>query len=56
MKTEQVNVRIDKEWIQQLKQIARQESINQNKDINYVDLIRLAVKKKYGFQECIKED
>lgn len=47
----QVGVFITKEWIDKLKQIARQESTEQNKDISYLDLIRIAIQEKYNLEE-----
>lgn len=51
MQTEQINLRLSKEWIQRLKQIARQEAIEQDKDINYLTLIKTAIKEKYNLEE-----
>lgn len=51
MQTEQVNVRLPKEWIQILKQIARKEALEQDKDISYNLLIRRAVKEFFKLEE-----
>lgn len=51
MQTEQINLRLSKEWIQRLKQIARQEAREQDKDINYIALIKRAIKEKYNLEE-----
>lgn len=53
---QQVGVYMLKHWVDQLKIIAKEESEKQDTHISYLDLIKMAVKEKYKFKECIKED
>ena len=41
------NLMIPEEWIEQLKQIARKESVKQTNDISVSHLIRKAIEEKY---------
>lgn len=41
-----ISLRIDKEELENLKKIARNRSINENKDIYYTDLIRDAIQER----------
>lgn len=48
---QQVGVFMKREWIDRLKEIAREESMKQNKDIKYLDLIKIAIQEKYNLEE-----
>ncbi len=45
-KSEQITFIIEEDWVKILKQEARKKSLNEEKDINYLDLIREAIEKK----------
>lgn len=53
MKKTQIGVYVSQEWVDNLKQIAREESINQDRKVTYMDLVRLAIKTQYNFKETI---
>jgi len=48
---QQIGVFMKREWIERLKEIAREESIKQGKDIKYLDLIKIAIQEKYKLEE-----
>ncbi len=43
----QINISIPKEWAEQLERLARIKSIEQDKTLSHIDLIRTAIKDKY---------
>lgn len=47
-KKKQVNVYMSLEWVEKLKELARKESLEEKKDISYIDLIRLGLQDYYN--------
>lgn len=47
----QVNLTIPQEWLERLQKEARERSVKEEKTINYLDLIREAVKKEYNLKD-----
>lgn len=47
----QVNMAIPKEWKKDLEQLARIQSVKEEKTLTYLDLIRRAIKEKYSLKE-----
>ena len=44
----QINIALPKEWKEELERLARVFSVEEEKTLTYLDLIRLAIKEKYG--------
>lgn len=47
----QINMAIPQEWKPQLEQLARLKSVEEEKTLTYLDLIRRAVKKTYKLKD-----
>lgn len=47
----QVNMAIPKEWRDELERLARIYSVEEEKTLTYLDLIRRAIKEKYSLKE-----
>ena len=47
----QINRAIPKEWKEELERLARVYSVDEEKTLTYLDLIRRAIKEKYGLKE-----
>lgn len=47
----QINISIPLQWKKELENLARIYSVDEEKTLTYLDLIRRAVKEKYEFQE-----
>ena len=47
----QINISISKEWKKELENIARVYSVEEEKTLTYLDLIRRAIKEKYDLKE-----
>lgn len=47
----QLNLRVKPSWIEPLKTIARQESAKQNKDLSYLDMVKIAIQKQYNLED-----
>ena len=47
----QINISIPKAWFEQLDRIARVRSVEEDKTMTYLDLIRGAVKEKYKLKD-----
>ena len=50
----QINIALPKEWKEELERLARVFSVEEEKTLTYLDLIRLAIKEKYGLEETEK--
>jgi hypothetical protein len=50
----QINIALSKEWKEELARLARVFSVEEEKTLTYLDLIRLAIKEKYGLEETEK--
>jgi len=50
----QINVALPKEWKEELERLARVFSVEEENTLTYLDLIRRAVKEKYGLKEIEK--
>jgi len=50
----QINIALPKEWKEELERLARVFSVEEEKTLTYLDLIRLAIKEKYGLKETEK--
>ncbi len=44
----QINIALPKEWKEELERLARVYSVDKEKTLTYLDLIRRAIKEKYG--------
>jgi hypothetical protein len=47
----QINVSIPKEWFEQLERLARLYSVEEDRTLTHLDLIRNALKEKYNLVE-----
>ena len=47
----QINIALPKEWKEELERLARVFSVEEEKTLTYLDLIRRAIKEKYGLEE-----
>lgn len=47
----QINVSIPKEWFEQLERLARLYSVEEDRTLTHLDLIRNALKEKYNLIE-----
>jgi len=47
---EAINISITKGWKEQLQRLARIQSVEENKTLTYLDLIRRVVKEKYDLK------
>lgn len=52
----QINLSIPKKWKEELERVARVFSVEEEKTLTYVDLIRRAVKEKYNLLKESKND
>jgi len=52
----QVNITMPENWICQLERLARIYSVDADKTITYLDLIRDALKEKYNLVDIIEEE
>jgi len=52
----QINISIKKEWKEQLENLARVFSVEEQKTLTYIDLIREAIKEKYNLDDEISDD
>lgn len=52
----QINISIKKEWKEQLENLARIFSVEEQKTLTYIDLIREAIKEKYNLDDEISSD
>jgi hypothetical protein len=50
----QINIALPKEWKKELERLARVFSVEEEKTLTYLDLIRRAIKEKYGLEETEK--
>ena len=50
----QINIALPKEWKEELERLIRVFSIEEDKTLAYLDLIRRAIKEKYGLEETEK--
>ena len=51
MKNTQINISLPKEWKEELEKLARVFSVEEEKTITYLDLIRRALKEKYELRD-----
>ena len=47
----QINIALPKEWKGKLEKLARIFSVEEESTLTYIDLIRRAVKEKYGLED-----
>ena len=47
----QINIALPKEWKEKLERLARVYSVDEETTLTYLDLIRRAIKEKYGLKE-----
>jgi len=50
----QINIALPKAWKEELERLARVFSAEEEKTLTYLDLIRRAIKEKYGLEETEK--
>ena len=50
----QINIALSKKWKEELERLARVFSVEEEKTLTYLDLIRRAIKEKYGLEETEK--
>lgn len=50
----QINIALPKEWKEELEKLARVFSVEEECTLTYLDLIRRAIKEKYGLEETEK--
>lgn len=50
----QINIALPKEWKEELEKLARVFSVEEESTLTYLDLIRRAIKEKYGLEETEK--
>lgn len=50
----QINIALPKEWKEELERLARVFSVEEEKTLTYLDLIRRAIKEKYRLEETEK--
>ena len=50
----QINIALPKEWKEELERLARVFSVEEENTLTYLDLIRRAIKEKYGLEETEK--
>ena len=51
----QINIALPKEWKEKLERLARVFSVEEEITLTYLDLIRRAIKEKYGLEEAKNE-
>jgi len=51
----QINIALPKEWKEELERLARVFSVEEEDTLTYLDLIRRAIKEKYGLEEAKNE-
>ncbi len=51
MKNVQINISLPQAWKTELENLARIYSVEEEKTLTYLDLIRRAIKEKYRFEE-----
>jgi len=47
----QINIALPKEWKEEIERLARVFSIEEEITLTYLDLIRRAIKEKYGLED-----
>ena len=47
----QINIALPREWKEELERLARVFSVEEENTLTYLDLIRRAIKEKYGLEE-----
>lgn len=52
----QINLSIPKQWKEELERLARIFSVEEEKTLTYVDLIRKAIKEKYSLKKDTEND
>jgi hypothetical protein len=50
----QINIALPREWKEELERLARVFSVEEENTLTYLDLIRRAIKEKYGLEEIEK--
>jgi len=50
----QINISLPREWKEELERLARVFSVEEENTLTYLDLIRRAIKEKYGLEEIEK--
>lgn len=50
----QVNISMPEQWFDQLERLARVYSVEEDKTLSHLDLIRIALKEKYNLSETEK--
>lgn len=50
----QINIALPKKWKEELERLARVFSVEEESTLTYLDLIRRAIKEKYGLEEIEK--
>ncbi len=48
----QINIDLPKEWNEELERLARVFSVEEEETLTYLDLIRRAIKEKYGLEDA----
>lgn len=56
MKNTQINVAIPEQWRLELERLARIYSVEEEKTLTYLDLIRIAIKEKYNLDDQSIQD
>jgi hypothetical protein len=51
----QINIALPKDWKEELERIARVFSVEEELSLTYIDLIRRAIKEKYGLEDSNNE-
>lgn len=52
----QVNISMPEHWFEQLERLARIQSVQVDKTLSHIDLIRIALKEKYNLQDSIENN
>jgi hypothetical protein len=53
MENKQLNVSLPKPWFEQLERLARLFSVEEDKTLSHLDLIRDAIKEKYNLKDIV---
>lgn len=53
MENKQINVSLPKPWLEQLERLARLFSVEEDKTLSHLDLIRDAIKEKYNLKDVV---
>lgn len=56
MKNTQINIAIPEQWRMELERLARIYSVEEEKTLTYLDLIRTAIKEKYNLDDKSIQD